>query len=81
MRHKARVEMIFSDGSTESETVEAQRGSPARFPSEADLVEKFLKLTRTVMPAGQAGRIVETVLGLEDLADARALAGLLRVAA
>src|SRR5499427_9420849 len=46
LRHMVRVEMHFTDGTLESETVEAPRGSEQKFASEADVVDKFRKLAR-----------------------------------
>jgi 2-methylcitrate dehydratase PrpD len=69
LRHMVRVEMHFTDGTLEKETVEAPRGSEQKFAGEADVVEKFRKLTRRTCDDGQAERIVELVLGCDKLAD------------
>jgi 2-methylcitrate dehydratase PrpD len=69
LRHMVRVEMHFADGTLESETVEAPRGSEQKFASEADVVEKFRKLARRTCGDVQAERIVELVLGCDQLAD------------
>ena len=73
LRHMVRVEMHFTDGTLESETVEAPRGSEQKFASEADVVEKFRKLARHTCGDAQAERIVELVLGCDKLADIGAL--------
>jgi aconitate decarboxylase len=69
LRHMVRVDVQFSDGSAESETVEAPRGSEHKFASEADVVEKFRKLARRTCSDAQAERIVELALGCDKLAD------------
>jgi aconitate decarboxylase len=68
-RHMVRVDVQFTDGTRESETVESPRGSEQKFASEADVVEKFRKLTRRSCDGAQAERIVELVLGCDQLAD------------
>ncbi|HXF55881.1 MAG TPA: MmgE/PrpD family protein [Hyphomicrobiaceae bacterium] len=79
-RHKVRVEVHLTDGSVHTETREAPRGSEQSFASEADIVDKFRKLTRAALPPRQQDGLVDAMLGLERLADARELIGLLRVA-
>jgi 2-methylcitrate dehydratase PrpD len=69
LRHMVRVDVRFNDGTQESETVEAPRGSEQKFASEADVVEKFRKLARRTCSDAQAERIVELVLGSDKLAD------------
>jgi hypothetical protein len=64
-----RVDVKFTDGTLESETVEAPRGSERRFAGEADVVDKFRKLARHTLSDPQAERIVELVLGCDKLAD------------
>ncbi len=76
-RHLVRVEVHFTDGTTETETVEAPRGSEQKFASEADVVEKFRKLARGTCSDAAAERIVELVLGCERLDDIGALAAAL----
>ena len=58
LRHMVRVDVQFADGSLESETVEAARGSEQKFASEADVVEKFRKLARRSCEDARAERIV-----------------------
>jgi 2-methylcitrate dehydratase PrpD len=69
LRHMVRVDVKFTDGTQESETVEAPRGSEHKFASEADVVEKFRKLARRTCSDARAERIVELVLGCDKLAD------------
>ncbi len=69
LRHMVRVNVHFNDGTQESETVEAPRGSEHKFASEADVVEKFRKLARRTCSDAQAERIVDLVLGCDKLAD------------
>ena len=79
-RHKVRVAVHFRDGSAESESREAPRGSEQSFASSRDIIEKFRKLTRGVMAAEQQDALIDAVLGLETLPDSRMLIELLRVA-
>ncbi len=69
LRHMVRVDVQFNDGTQESETVEAPRGSEHKFASEADVVEKFRKLARRTLSDTQAERIVDLALGCDKLAD------------
>ena len=78
-RHKVRVDIHFRDGTVESETREAPRGSEQSFASADDIVEKFRKLTRAVMAEKQQDALVDAVLGLEKLPDSRKLIELLRL--
>jgi aconitate decarboxylase len=68
-RHVVRVDVRFKDGSLESETVEAPRGSEQKFASEADVVGKFRKLARHAVADAQAERIVQLTLGCDNLSD------------
>ena len=77
LRYYVRVEVILKDGTHMEETVEAQRGSETRFASEAEVVAKFEKLVKHVFPESQVSAIRDTVLGLEKVEDASALAKLL----
>jgi aconitate decarboxylase len=73
LRHMVRVDVHFTDGSLDSETVEAPRGSEHKFASEADVVEKFRKLARRTLSDTQSERIIGQVLGCDKLADVGAL--------
>jgi aconitate decarboxylase len=77
-RHKVRVEMHFRDGSTETETREAPRGSEQSFASADDIIAKFRKLARGTMAQERQNALVEAVMRLEELADSRELIALLR---
>jgi len=72
-RHMVRVEVHLRDGTRLEETVEAPRGSEKSFASEADVVAKFMKLAAHAVPTPAAERIVDIVLSLEHLKDAREL--------
>jgi 2-methylcitrate dehydratase PrpD len=76
-RHKVHVAVHLKDGSVERETCEAPRGSEASFASEAEIVGKFRKLAGAVLPDGQRDDLVDAVLGLDRLASADRLFGLL----
>jgi 2-methylcitrate dehydratase PrpD len=69
-RHMVRVDVHLKDGSVETETREAPRGSEKSFASEADIVGKFRKLAAGVLPDGQQEALIEAVLGMETLAHA-----------
>jgi len=68
-RHLVRVEVHLADGTRHDEVVEAPRGSEQRFAAEADVVAKFAKLTRGRLPAADADRIRDLVLGCDKLDD------------
>ncbi|QDZ10240.1 MmgE/PrpD family protein [Devosia ginsengisoli] len=72
-RHMVKVEVHLRDGSVHHEEREAPRGSEKSFASAEDIVEKFRKLADSVMPSDQQQRLVDAVLNLEDLDDARML--------
>jgi aconitate decarboxylase len=74
LRHKVRVEVYFTDGTRETEIVEAPRGSEQKFASEHDVVDKFRKLTRRVRSEAEVQRIAELVLRCEKLPDVGVLA-------
>jgi aconitate decarboxylase len=76
-RHKVRVDMHFRDGSIESETREAPRGSEQSFATADEIVDKFRKLTRHAMSATRQAVLVDAVLALEELPDSKRLAQLL----
>src|SRR5690348_1482820 len=78
-RHMVRVDVHLSDGSVHSETREAPRGSEHSFAPAEDIIDKFRKLTRTVMPKEQQEALIAAMLNVEKLSDARELIRLLRV--
>ena len=77
-RHKVRVDIHFRDGTSDSETREAPRGSEKSFASEADIVEKFRKLARKRLTETQQDALVEAVLRMENLKSAHTLVERLR---
>ncbi|MBO0716027.1 MAG: MmgE/PrpD family protein [Rhizobiales bacterium] len=79
-RHQVRVEVHFRDGSVEHESRDAPRGSEQNFASEAQIIDKFRKLTRAAMPERHQNALIEAVLQLEQLPDGRAMIALLRLA-
>jgi len=78
-RHKVRVEVHFRDGSVERETREAPRGSEHAFGSADDIVAKFRKLARGVMPERQQDKLIDAVMRLDELPDSWELIQLLRI--
>ena len=77
-RHMVRVDVHLRDGSVHSETREAPRGSEHSFASRDEIVEKFCKLTREAMPQTQQEALIQAVLGMEDVKDAKSLVRLLQ---
>jgi 2-methylcitrate dehydratase PrpD len=76
-RHLVRVEVLLNDGTRMEETVEAPRGSEHSFASEADIVDKFMKLATHTVSREKADRVVNAVLGAERLARAEEIAAAL----
>jgi aconitate decarboxylase len=72
-RHMVMVNVHLADGSVHTETREAPRGSEHSFAPADDIIDKFRKLTRAAMPKHQQDALVEAVLKIETLADARDL--------
>ena len=77
-RHMVRVEVRFRDGTLESETREAPRGSEQSFATADDIVDKFRKLTGAAMTETQQAALIEAVLEMEQLSASKRLAHLLR---
>jgi aconitate decarboxylase len=77
-RHKVRVDIHFRDGSVETETREAPRGSEQSFATQSEIVDKFHKLTRHAMTPARQAALVEATLNLEELPDSKRLVELLR---
>ncbi len=77
-RHMVQVDVHLRDGTVESETREAPRGSEHSFATSDEIVDKFRKLTRTAMPKAQQDALVQAVFGMEDLGNAKDLIRLLR---
>lgn len=76
-RHKVRVEVHLEDGTVERETREAPRGSEQFFATEADIVEKFRKLTDEAIGAAQRDALIDAVLNMETLDEAGRVTDLL----
>jgi 2-methylcitrate dehydratase PrpD len=76
-RHLVRVEVLLNDGTRMEETVEAPRGSEHSFASEANIVDKFMKLATHTVSREKADRVVNAVLGAERLARAEEIAAAL----
>jgi 2-methylcitrate dehydratase PrpD len=68
-RHKARVEVHFTDGSRDEETREAPRGSEQSFASSDEIIEKFRKLTRFTMQPSQQDEVIDIILRMEKVDD------------
>jgi 2-methylcitrate dehydratase PrpD len=77
-RHKVRVDVHLRDGVVASETREVARGSEQAFAGADDIVGKFRTLTQAKLPAARQQALIDAVLGLETLANAKQLAELLR---
>ncbi len=77
VRHKVHVEVHLKDGSVLHETVENARGSEDHFGSDDAIIEKFQLLATKTLSPEQATRLADTVLHLDDLAEASDLARLL----
>ena len=76
-RHKVRVEVHFTDGTMDTETRESPIGSEHSFGTEADIVDKFKKLSRGVIPQQQQDALIDAVLNLESVKNAQDLTSLL----
>jgi 2-methylcitrate dehydratase PrpD len=77
-RHKARVDVHLRDGSVHSETREAPRGSEQSFASADDIVAKFKSLTRGALAPPRQQALVDAVLELEELKNAKQMIELLQ---
>lgn len=71
------VTLSFVDGTSAALRVPVALGAPANPISDQDLQDKYRSLAGLAMSAARAERLAETVLALDDLADARALLPLL----
>jgi 2-methylcitrate dehydratase PrpD len=80
-RHKVRVEVRLRDGAVLVETRAAARGGEDEFASATEVIAKFRKLAREAMREDQQNAVVDLVLDLENVPDARRLPELLRRAA
>jgi len=79
-RHLVRVEVHLRNGKIMERTVEAGRGNEQNFASEADVVEKFEKLARHVLPRTKVEQLRDAMLSLEKLQDAATLPELMALA-
>jgi aconitate decarboxylase len=77
-RHRVRVEVYFRNGSVEHESRDAPRGSEQYFADQAQIEQKFRKLTRAVMTEDRQNALIDAVLQLDELPDSRAMVDLLR---
>jgi 2-methylcitrate dehydratase PrpD len=77
-RHKVSVAVHLCDGSVEQETREQPRGGEDAFASEADIVDKFKKLSRATLPEAQQADLIDMILNMEKLPDMRRLPEALR---
>jgi 2-methylcitrate dehydratase PrpD len=75
-RHAVRVEVHLKDGTRLTE----QRDAPRAFASDDAIIGKFRNLAGHRFGAAQVDRLVNLVLGLEDVADVGALTDALRAA-
>lgn len=76
-RYEVRVEVRLRDGTLLQESMAAARGSEKKFATEADVVAKFEKLARRVLPPQQTERLRDMVLSLETHPDVSSLTSLL----
>jgi aconitate decarboxylase len=72
-----RVRLTLKDGSTREKVVAHPRGTGDRALSDADIVDKYRGLTRTVISEERQRKIENTVLNLEALEDISELTALL----
>lgn len=77
MRHKVHVEVYLKDGTVLKDTVEKAQGSEDHWAPDDVIAAKFKQLAGKVLPDSQAARIAETVMNLDDVADAADIARLL----
>ena len=64
-RHAVRVEVRLKDGTR----LEEQRDAPRAFASDNDIVAKFRNLASHRFDTARIDRLIELVLGLDDLPD------------
>lgn len=76
-RHMVRLTVHLRDGTKLSETVEAPRGAEENFPPERIIIEKFTKLCANLIPQRRLDEIADTVLNLERVEEANAIAAML----
>ncbi|HXC80009.1 MAG TPA: hypothetical protein VNU19_23510, partial [Candidatus Acidoferrum sp.] len=76
-RETTRVRLTFKDGSTLDKTVAHPRGTGNRVLTDADIVDKYRNLTRSLISADRQSAIEKTVLDIEALDDISKLMALL----
>ena len=76
-RLTTRVRLTFSDGTTRAAKVAHPRGTGDRNLTNADIRDKFARLTRRVVSAERQAAIEKAILGIDDLDDVAQLASLL----
>jgi len=72
------VELVLADGTRLSDRVEAVRGTVRNPMSRAEVVDKAKDLIAPILGPGGAGRLVTTLLAIDDLPDLRTLRPLLQ---
>jgi 2-methylcitrate dehydratase PrpD len=75
------VEVTLNDGTQLSERVEAVRGTSDNPMTRAEVVAKCRDLTTPVLGAEKSAKLIERVLGMENVKNVRELRPLLQVAA
>src|SRR5271156_604614 len=76
-RETTRVRLTLKDGSIRDKTVAHPRGTGDRVLTNADIVDKYRSLTRSVISADRQSAIEKTVLDIEALDDISKLMALL----
>jgi aconitate decarboxylase len=76
-RLTTRVHLTLKDGRTHEKTVDHPRGTGDRVLTNADIVDKYRSLTRSVISADRQSAIEKVVLGIEALDDISELMALL----
>jgi 2-methylcitrate dehydratase PrpD len=71
------VRLTLKDGSTHEKTVAHPRGTGDRVLTNADIVDKYRSLTRSVISAERQSAIEKSVLDIEALDDISELMALL----
>jgi len=61
------VEILFSDGTSEKQTREFQRGSELDFADDDTVIKKFKSSTNEKITAQQQDRIIDSTLSIERL--------------
>lgn len=72
------VEITFNDGTTESQRVEAVRGTPRNPMSRAEVIDKARGLAVPVVGRANTDRLIDTVYKIETVTDIRTLRPLLQ---